>query len=128
MTKITTIVNQKGGTGKTTTAVNLGSALALLKKKVLLIDMDPHSCLTYSFGISHPECTIADVLEGSKTLKEIIVEKEGLFIAPASTGLADIELLLANVPGRENYLLQSLKEFEDFKTFHHIIIDSLPAL
>lgn len=125
MAIITTVINQKGGTGKTTTAMNLGSALASAGKKVLLVDADPHACLTYSFGISNPRGTMADVLCGTKSLKEILVEKEGLRIAPASTELADVELSLRDAPGRENFLLKSLADADGFD---YILIDSPPSL
>lgn len=105
MAEIVTVINQKGGTGKTTTAMNLGSALASIGKKVMLIDIDPHACLTFSFGISCSNGTIADVFNGSKTFEEVLVEKEGMSIAPASSDLADVELSLRDRPGRENFLL-----------------------
>ena len=108
MSEIITVINQKGGTGKTTTVMNLGSALASLGKKVMLIDVDPHASLSYSFGLNDTEGTISDVLMGSKTLEEILVEKEGMYIAPASTELADTEIYLADKQGRENYLLEHL--------------------
>lgn len=125
MAEIITVVNQKGGTGKTTTAINLGCALASLGKKVLLIDMDPHASLSYSFGINEPEQSISDVLMGEKTLEEVLVEKEGLYIAPASTELADTELYLTDKPGRENFLLQHLEGIEGID---YIFVDSPPTL
>ncbi|MDD5434910.1 MAG: ParA family protein [Nitrospira sp.] len=126
MKKITAIVNQKGGTGKTTTVLNLGSALSILGKKVMLIDLDPHAGLTYAVGIINPEFTIADVFAGLKTLKEILIEKECMYIAPSSTELADIELYLKDRPGRENYLLKNLAECS--AKFDYILIDSPPSI
>lgn len=102
MAEIITVVNQKGGTGKTTTAMNLGCSLAALGKKIMLIDMDPHASLSYSFGINDPEPSISDVLRGEKKLEEILIEKEGLWIAPASKELADTELYLTDKAGRES--------------------------
>lgn len=125
MAVITTIINQKGGTGKTTTAMNLGSALASSGKKVMLVDADPHACLTYSFGILNPHGTIAGVLGGEQALEEILVEREGMSIAPASTGLDDVELSLRDRPGRENLLLRSLSGMDGFD---YIFIDSPPSL
>lgn len=125
MVEIVTVINQKGGTGKTTTTINLGSALASIGKKVMLIDIDPHACLTYSFGILNPNGTIADVFYGSKAFEEVLVEREGMRIAPASTALADVELSLRDKPGRENFLLQSLA---DKDRFDYILIDSPPSL
>ena len=102
--RIIAIINQKGGTGKTTTAINLDSALASLKKKVLLIDFDPQANLTYSFGINTSGGTIAEVLQGQQTIQTILTKKEGLDIAPSSLALADIEVSLSGKPGRENIL------------------------
>lgn len=125
MALITTVINQKGGTGKTTTAMNLGGALAAAGKKVLLVDIDPHACLTYSFGISRSNGTIVDVFSGSKGLEEILVEREGMSVVPASTGLADVELSLRDRPGRENLLSRSLVGAGGFD---YILIDSPPSL
>lgn len=123
--EIITIINQKGGTGKTTTAMNLGSALAASGKKVMLVDVDPHACLTYSFGIPDSNGTMADVLSGSMAFEEILVEREGMSIAPASTRLADVELSLRDRPGRENLLRGSLAGKD---AFDYILIDSPPSL
>lgn len=123
MAEITAVVNQKGGTGKTTMTLNLGSALASLGKKVMLVDVDPHASLSYSFGITDPDGSMADVFNGSKTMEEIVVEREGMFIAPASTDLAEVELFLMDKPGRENYLLRHLPGDLDY-----ILIDSPPTL
>ena len=125
MAEITAVVNQKGGTGKTTMTMNLGSALASLGKKVMLVDVDSHASLSYSFGITDPDGTMADVFNGSKTLEEIVVEREGMLIAPASTDLADIELFLMDKPGRENYLLRHLAAENELD---YIFIDSPPTL
>lgn len=125
MAEIITVINQKGGTGKTTTTMNLGCSLAALGKKVLLVDMDPHASLSYSFGINDPEPSISDVLMGETSLEEIIIEKEGLYVAPASTRLADTELYLTDKPGRESFLLEHLTELDDLD---YIFIDSPPTL
>lgn len=125
MAEIITVVNQKGGTGKTTTAMNVGCALAALGKKILLIDMDPHASLSYSFGINDPQPSISDVLIGEASLEEILVEKEGLYVAPASTRLADTELYLMDKQGRENCLLQQLEGIEGID---YVFIDSPPTL
>ncbi len=112
MAEVITVMNQKGGTGKTTTAMNPGGALASLGKKVMPVDMAPHASLSCSFGINDLEHSISDMLIGEKTLKEILVEKEGLYIALASTEMADTELYLTDKPGRENRQLQQLEGIE----------------
>lgn len=125
MAEIITVINQKGGTGKTTTAMNLGCAMAMAGKKILLVDTDPHACLTYSFGISSPNGTMAEVLDGERLLEEILVEREGLRVAPASTELADVELSIRDRPGRENLLQWSLAGTQGFD---YILVDSPPSL
>jgi chromosome partitioning protein len=123
--KIIAIINQKGGTGKTTTAINLGTALARLKKKVLLIDLDPQANLSYSFGIDDSNGSIAGVLQGKKILQTILVEREELKIAPSSLSLADVEVSLVNKIGRENALKDHLKGLKDYD---YVFIDSPPSL
>jgi chromosome partitioning protein len=123
--KITCIVNQKGGTGKTTTAINLGTALAMKGKKVLLIDLDPQGNLSYSFGITDNVPSMAEVLQGKQTLQAILVTREGLSIAPAFPSLSDVEVSLVNKIGRENVLKDALSEV---KGFDYVFIDSPPSL
>jgi len=82
---IIAVTNQKGGVAKTTTVLNLGAGLVKLKKKVLLIDLDPQASLTDFLGIStEGEADIYDLLSGSCKLKEVITEKEGMSIVPSS--------------------------------------------
>jgi len=123
--RIITITNQKGGTGKTTIATNLGVALALMGKKMLLIDFDPQANLTYSFGIRKPKNTIVEVLQGKQTIQTILVKKEGLYIAPSSSLLADLEVSVVNKIGREQLLRDLLK---GLKGYDYIFIDSPPSL
>ena len=123
--RVTAIINQKGGTGKTTTAVNLGSALALLKKRVLLIDLDPQSNLSYSFGINTPNGTISEVLQEKQVIQTLIVEREGTFIIPSSLSLSDIELSLVNKIGREFILKDKIKSLKDYD---YTFIDCPPSL
>jgi len=123
--RIITITNQKGGTGKTTIAMNLGVALALMGRKMLLIDFDPQANLTYSFGIRKPKNTIVEVLQGKQTLQTILVKREGLDIAPSSSLLADLEVSIVNKIGREQLLRDRLK---GLKEYDYIFIDSPPSL
>lgn len=120
------VLNQKGGTGKTTTTVNLAAALGSLGKKILLIDLDPQANLSYSFGIQSPESgTIADVLQTKQALQTILVQKEGVSIAPSSVALADVEVSLVNKIGRENVLKNHLKKITGFDL---CFIDCPPSL
>lgn len=123
--KIIAVINQKGGVGKTTLTANLGTALASMKKKVLLVDTDPQSNLTYSFGIKSENGTMADVLQGKKTIQAILAQAEGLEIAPSSLSLADIEVSLVNKIGRERILKDRLAEV---KGYDYILIDCPPSL
>merc|ERR1712159_843825 len=105
---IVSVVNQKGGTGKTTSTINLAKALELHGKRILLIDMDPQGSLTYSLGVVDIDKSIADVLYGDADLLDVIVEREGMDVIPASISLADVELSLVDVEDREyrlKYLL-----------------------
>ena len=123
--RIITVINQKGGTGKTTITMNLGVALALMGRKILLIDFDPQANLTYSFGIRNPKNTIVEVLQGKQTIQTILVKKEGLDIAPSSSLLADLEVSIINKIGREQLLQDRLK---GLKEYDYVFIDSPPSL
>lgn len=124
-TKVVAVINQKGGTGKTTTTINLGSALSKLGKKVLLLDLDPQSNLSYSLAVANPEATLADVFQGNKSIKEVLVEKDGLWVAPGSNDLVDIEISLVTQPEREKFLKRIL---EEAKGFDFVLIDCPPSL
>ena len=125
--RIITIVNQKGGTGKTTTAINLGVALANKGKRVLLIDFDPQASLTYSLGIKDANPTIADVMLNGKTrlANTLTPTQEGPQVVPGSLTLADVELSLSTKIGRENILKNRLDGLEGFD---FVFIDSPPSL
>ncbi|GAB2537850.1 ParA family protein [Rufibacter soli] len=122
---IVSVINQKGGTGKTTTTINLGSALQKLGKRVLLLDLDPQANLSYSLGITEPAATLADVFSGSQKLGDCIQERDGLFVAPGSNELVDIEISLVNQPEREQFLKRLM---EDLPDFDYILIDCPPSL
>ena len=123
--KIISIINQKGGVGKTTLAVNLGVALSERGKKILLIDLDPQGNLTYSFGITPNGGTISDVLQGSKTIQAILTQAETVTLAPSSVSLADVEVSLVSKIGREGILKDRLKTVTGFD---YILIDCPPSL
>lgn len=123
---VISVVNQKGGTGKTTSTVNIGSALALKNKKVLLVDLDPQGSLSYSLGITNIEDSIGDVLAGEINFKDILVQREGMDVAPATIGLADIELSMADEPQREQFLSKILVEVRG--SYDYVLIDCPPSL
>jgi len=125
--KVIAIVNQKGGTGKTTTTVNLGCALGKLGNKVLLIDFDSQASLTYYMGIQQtPKGSVADVIFGDKLLSEVLIEKEGVSIAPANLDLADAELSLASYKNRAEVLKFAMRGV--IREFDYILIDCGPSL
>ncbi|MDW3209388.1 MAG: AAA family ATPase [Reichenbachiella sp.] len=125
MTKIIAIVNQKGGTGKTTTTVNLGCALAKKGKKVLLVDLDAQGNLSYSLGILEIEKSIGQVIMGEVDFQDILVSTEGLDVAPAQIDLADVEINIAGELARESILKKILANTEEYD---YVLIDCPPSL
>ncbi|WP_456458747.1 ParA family protein [Reichenbachiella sp.] len=125
MTKIIAIVNQKGGTGKTTTTVNLGCALAKKGKKVLLVDLDAQGNLSYSLGILEIEKSIGQVIMGEVDFQDILVSTEGLDVAPAQIDLADVEINIAGELARESILKKILADTEEYD---YVLIDCPPSL
>lgn len=119
------IVNHKGGTGKTTTTVNLGSALAVLGKKVLLIDFDAQGSLSYSLGIDEDLPTIADALHEDHPVEQLLIEREGMHILPAGKDLADVELAIAKSGGYFHHLQRVLDRLPGYD---YILIDCPPSL
>lgn len=131
MSEVITIANQKGGVGKTTTAVNLAASLAVAEKKVLLIDIDPQANATTGMGFSRNdyEYNIYHVLTGRKKLSQIVLKTEipTLFLAPSNIGLVGIEQEF-NDPGKDYKTILKNKIAEVVDEYDFIIIDSPPAL
>ena len=126
--KIIAISNQKGGVGKTTTAINLAVGLANLGKNVLVIDLDSQAHLTAGFGINPDKInsTIFQVFLDEILLEDILVRKYGLDIAPANIDLAGADLKLSGVYGREFLLREALGKTK--KEYDLAIIDCPPNL
>jgi chromosome partitioning protein len=127
--KIVTLVNQKGGVGKTTTAINLGASLAACERKILLVDLDPQANATSGLGLSKTdEKSIYPVLTDGMSIREVIktTELPNLHVAPSSVDLVAAELELSDAIGREFYLRRALQEV--INDYDYILIDSPPSL
>lgn len=118
---ITSVINQKGGTGKTTTTVNLASALAKKKKRVLVLDLDPQGNLSYSLGVNEFEYSSSDFLLGTKGIKDVVIEREGFDVIPTDQRLSELEFK-AESP---ELLKNAIKKAEDYD---FVLIDCPPSL
>ena len=135
MCKVITVSNQKGGTGKTTSCVNLGIGLASEGKRVLLIDSDPQGSLSISLGYSEPdtfENTLATLMmnivnDEEMNFEDVIIHhEEGVDIIPSNIELSAIEVSLVNVMSRELILRQLIEKLK--ASYDYIIIDCMPSL
>ena len=130
MAKIVAIANQKGGVGKTTTAINLSAALAILDNNVLLVDADPQANATSGLGFSEDQLErgIYDCLIDPSNISEAIIETDvpNLDLLPSNIDLVGAELELVNRNKREYVLKKALKKIRD--NYDYIIIDCLPSL
>lgn len=130
MAKIISVVNQKGGVGKTTSAVNLAAAIGALGKRVLLVDIDPQGNTTSGYGISRKNLTATsyEILIGSATAASSVIHTrfQGVDIIPSNMNLAGAELELAVMDKRESLLKSALAPIEG--NYDYIFFDCPPSL
>lgn len=130
MGRIIAVANQKGGVGKTTTAVNLSASLGALEKKVLVIDADPQANATSGFGLSHDDAVKGtyELIEGAESAVALIQKTNtaNVSIIPSQLDLVAVELEIIDQPKREFFLSKALESIRD--EYDYIIIDCAPSL
>lgn len=131
MSKVVAIANQKGGVGKTTTAVNLAASLAVAEQRTLLIDGDPQGNASSGIGLTRGQMpkTVYDVLIGTASLDEVIhreVQFKHLDVAPATADLAAAEVELVDQPDRDHAMRNALAPVRD--RYDYVLIDCPPSL
>ncbi len=118
------IVNHKGGTGKTTTAINIGRALVNQHQKVLLVDLDPQGNLSYSLSVPVEEAQLVDVLLNKAGYQEVLKQREGMDVLPSNKELAKAESKLSAEDNSRFLLRKALQKMEQYD---YILIDCPPS-
>jgi len=128
MSKIISIANQKGGVGKTTTAINLSSSLAAAEKNALLVDMDPQANSSSGLSVTHQSPSIYEVLIGDNSIEEVILQTymPHLDLLPSNINLVGAEIEMVDMQQRESLLKNALYLVRD--NYDYIIIDCPPSL
>jgi chromosome partitioning protein len=132
------LANQKGGVAKTTSVASIGAALVELGRRVLLVDLDPQACLTFSLGVDPDtvERSVHDVLTGDTRMSDVVVScDEGLDLVPSTIDLAGAEAMLLPRPGREYVLRSALEDLDSLDSLDRhgtaydvILLDCSPSL
>jgi chromosome partitioning protein len=131
MSHVIAIANQKGGVGKTTTAINLGASLAVAEKRTLVVDIDPQGNATSGLGVKGRESlsTVYDVLIGDRSVEESILREVHfpcLDVIPSTRDLVGAEIELVSVPERETILRRAIRDIRE--QYDYILVDCPPSL
>ena len=131
MSHVIALANQKGGVGKSTTAINLGASLAVAEKRTLIVDIDPQANATSGVGLENngEHATIYDILVGAKAIEEAVVREVHfpcLDVIPSTRDLVGAEIELVNAPDREIVFRDALAPIRD--QYEYILIDCPPSL